>query len=602
MQVYAKRSLAAVLIVIMLLSLSMTAIGATTAQPTKYSTEKNSGQRDVVCTTLNGTGAAAYYTGGYTYDTLSKMSESELLSALRTLMTSTHRNTTSYDDCKTYSDETDCQNEDGTVLLLYTSYVASMADFDGSSPGWNREHVWPKSLGGFETSGAGADLHHIRPDNVQTNSTRGNKLYGNVTSGSQAWADSLVGTNVSGGTYSSSYFEPHDNVKGDVARICLYVYARWGGSYSKCSNIKNVFQSVDVLLEWCELDPVDTWEMGRNEVVGAIQGNRNVFIDYPEYAWLLFGKEVPDTMVTPSGMAMSSGSTGSTTCKHSTTEVIGAIGANCSDTGYTGDVYCTECDALVTKGTVISTTEHSFGEWVVTKPATVADAGERERTCEACTATQKEAIPKLDAPPCEHTETEKRNAKTASCTETGYTGDMCCTACDAVVKKGTVTLMLAHSFGEWSITKPATTAETGVRIRTCSGCSSTQTEIIPIIDPESCKHETTELREKLDATCTDIGYSGDTFCVICGTELSRGEDIPAQGHSFGEWETVTPASTESIGVMRRTCSGCEHYEENVIPRERSAKPGTVAVIAVAAGGTVSVAALVVFLIIRKRFI
>ena len=64
-----------------------------------------------------------------------------------------------------------------------------------------------------------------------------------------------------------------------------------------------------MLLEWCELDPVDTWEMGRNEVVQKIQGNRNVFIDYPELAFKLFDKEVPSDMTTPSGEAKNSAST-----------------------------------------------------------------------------------------------------------------------------------------------------------------------------------------------------------------------------------------------------------------------------------------------------
>jgi hypothetical protein len=81
------------------------------------------------------------------------------------------------------------------------------------------------------------------------------------------------------------------------------MYVRWNSDWS-CDSLTKVFESVEVLLEWCALDPVDTWEMGRNEVVGAIQGNRNVFIDYPEYAWLVFGCEVPENMTTPSGMAM----------------------------------------------------------------------------------------------------------------------------------------------------------------------------------------------------------------------------------------------------------------------------------------------------------
>ena len=276
-----------------------------THSSTIYSADANSGQRDVVCNTLDGTGSAAYYTGTYTYEDLSALESGELLVSLRTLMTDTHKTKTSYNNCRDYAVKTDCQNSDGSVSLLYTGYTAQMSDYIGSGRlGWNREHVWPQSLGGFKTSGAGSDLHHVRPDDSKTNADRGNLKYGDVSSGSDVAGSSLVGGMV-GGTRDSSYFEPLDNVKGDVARICLYVYARYGTQYDKCADITNVFQSVDVLLEWCALDPVDTWEMGRNEVVGAIQGNRNVFIDYPEYAWLIFDRKVPTNMVTPSGMAMS---------------------------------------------------------------------------------------------------------------------------------------------------------------------------------------------------------------------------------------------------------------------------------------------------------
>ena len=259
-----------------------------------YSTEYNSGTRDVLCTTLDGTGAAEYYTSSYTFDTLSQQGSSQLYQSLHTLMTNTHTYTSSYDDCHYKADRTDCQNEDGRVLLLYTSYSATMDQWNG----WNREHVWPKSLGGNNTSGGGADLHHIRPSDAGVNSSRGNKKYGNSNNGTAKYGTNPA-TGCLGGHYNSTYFEPLDNVKGDVARICLYVYVRWGSSWG-ADSITEVFQSVDVLLEWMELDPVDTWEMGRNEVVENIQGNRNVFIDYPEYAWLLFGRDVPADITTPS--------------------------------------------------------------------------------------------------------------------------------------------------------------------------------------------------------------------------------------------------------------------------------------------------------------
>ena len=394
--------------VVALLILALSLCVSVTAAPTAYSTQQNSGTRHEVCTTLDGTTAGNYYTGNYTYEALSAQLESELLTSLRTLMTKTHTHKTSYSDCRDMSVKTDCQGGDGKIVLLYTSYVVTRNDFIGSgSIGWNREHVWPKSLGGFESDGAGADLHHVRPDDVTTNAVRGNDKYGNVTSGKDVKGSSLVG-GASGGKSGGGYFEPHDNVKGDVARICLYVYVRYGGELSQCSKITNVFQSVDVLLQWCALDPVDTWEMGRNEVVGAIQGNRNVFIDYPEYAWLLFGKEIPADMTTPSGMAQATTPDEPVTpdvpdvpdvpaepCTHAETVLRHAKAATCTTEGYTGDTYCKTCDEKLSDGQIISTYEgHEFSSWID------AGAGEHHRICTVCAFLE---IKRDEAPPSDPT-------------------------------------------------------------------------------------------------------------------------------------------------------------------------------------------------------
>ena len=288
--------------IMILLIISTIAVSAFAEKKT-YSDSLNSGIRDEICLSLDGTGAESYYSGNE-YEKLSAMSDAELLAALRSLMTVTHTYKSTYAESRDLATKTDCEGENGKIVLLYTSNTVEFSDFIGSgSIGWNREHVWPKSLGGFENSGAGADLHHVRPDDVTTNAKRGNLKFGNAAGGSEVKGSTLV-SGALGGYATGTYFEPLDNVKGDVARICLYVYVRYGAELSKCSSITNVFESVDVLLEWCESDPVDTWEMGRNEVVGKIQGNRNVFIDYPEYAWLVFGREVPENMTTPSGMAM----------------------------------------------------------------------------------------------------------------------------------------------------------------------------------------------------------------------------------------------------------------------------------------------------------
>ena len=262
-------------ILIIISSLPLVANAATTS----YSKSSNSGIRDEVCTALS-PGAVSYYTGNYEYADFIELSSYDLKESLHDLMTDTHKKITKYDDCRDLVWRTDCEKGNtSNATTLYTDYAMTHSDW---SPSWNcnREHVWPQSKGGDNTSGGGADLHHIRPEKQSVNSSRGNKSFG---------------------TGSGMYLPP-DNAKGDVARIILYVYVRWGSAWG-ADSVTEVFQSVDVLLAWCALDPVDTWEMGRNEVIQDIQGNRNVFIDYPELAWQMFGKAAPASMSSPSGAA-----------------------------------------------------------------------------------------------------------------------------------------------------------------------------------------------------------------------------------------------------------------------------------------------------------
>lgn len=468
-----KRSLLAMLLVVVLVASSIVPVSAAGTQPSKYSTTNNSGTRHVVCTTLDGTSAASYYTGSYTYDRLAELSASTLLTTLRGLMTSTHSYKSTYANCRDYANRTDCENGSGTnIITIYTSYSTSHSEYNGGN-GWNREHVWPKSLGGFNQDGAGADLHHIRPSENRTNSNRGNKLYGNVSGGSNSTGN-LSG--IVGGTYST-YYEPLDNVKGDVARICLYVYARYGTEYSQCSKITNVFQSVDVLLEWCELDPVDTWEMGRNEVVGKIQGNRNVFIDYPELAWLIFDREVPTDMVTPSGEAMGNSGNGGnggnvggdTTCAHTSTEIKNKTEATCTANGYTGDTYCKSCGAKVSAGSSISAKGHTWSEWTNS-----ANGTEKERSCSTCNTKETEPLET-----CSHAYTTFTGKVQATCGTNGYSGDTKCAKCNAVLVKGQVIPATGeHAWGDMVVTTEPTESAMGVGTYTCSDCGRVKTVVI----------------------------------------------------------------------------------------------------------------------------
>ena len=430
---------ACLLAVVMLLVLVIPGTAAEVSVQHNYSKEANSGIRHEVCTTLAGTSVDTYYTGDYTFDALSEQTGDALLQTLRTLMKTTHTYQTSYDECRDLAVKTDCENGDGTTInLLYSSFVTDRKGYiNDTSKGWNREHVWPKSLGGFNTTGAGADLHHIRPTDSSLNGTRGNDFYGYATGNVKEMYGTVVTGGAHGGKKGGGYMEPLDNVKGDVARICLYVWVRYGGELSKCSAITNVFQSVDVLLEWCALDPVDTWEMGRNEVVYGIQGNRTVCIDYPELAWQVFDREVPQDVVTPSG---------SNSCEHLNTE-LADLEPTCEKDGFTGGTVCSDCGRVVEGGTVVPATGHQNVEARNQKDATCAEEGHTgDMYCVDCgeLVAGGSVIPTT-----EHLHTEIRNAWEAVCNMAGNSGDIYCTDCGQRVSYGKLIPATGkHTFGD----------------------------------------------------------------------------------------------------------------------------------------------------------
>ena len=264
----------------------------------------NTGIRDKVATSLS-SDAASYYSGSYSYSTLSSLSGSSLKSKLYTLMSSTMTKSVTYKSLTTYWPYTDAEDGKAGTVLFYS-------DEDSSS--FNREHVWPKSRGSFYQINGGCDLHHLRPANATVNSTRGNHTMGDLNHNGTAVTYS--GKTVGWLDNSTDTFEPLDNVKGDVARIYLYMYVRWQqpnlyqdvakanlpamDSDDSANDGQAVIESLDTLLNWMVEDPVDTWEMSRNDLTQDIQGNRNVFIDHPELAWKLFGKTVPSNFVYPS--------------------------------------------------------------------------------------------------------------------------------------------------------------------------------------------------------------------------------------------------------------------------------------------------------------
>lgn len=271
---------------------STTPTGYDSADDVKYVTSGgytvNWGAREETCTFLSSR-ATAFYTGNNTFEVLSQKSggstqsnapQSALYSSLKSFMTSKHSYINGYSANNNLLKYTDCVSSNYSNISSFYSGTVLSGTWD-SAKTWNKEHTWPNSKG-LEGSDED-DIMMIRPTSVSENSNRGNTAYGE----------------------SSSYYDPNGlgaNVRGDCARIVLYTYTRWGNT-SYMWGKSGVMESLEILLKWMEEDPVDTWEMGRNDAVQSITGTRNVFVDYPEFAWLLFGKSAPTDMPTPSGIA-----------------------------------------------------------------------------------------------------------------------------------------------------------------------------------------------------------------------------------------------------------------------------------------------------------
>ena len=262
----------------------------------------------------------ATYKASY-YDSVVGKEGDALLEGLATLSNTKHRYYTRYDEiwgATCYSDA-DPQNPTTNIIDFYTQKSISNA-YDTST--WNREHVWCQinsdGLYGTvtaSTQNAGTDIHHIRPSIDNINSSRGDSYYGEVVGGKARYY-SFKNDSVSNATSSDTLygylngeqgprgtFEPLDNVKGDAARIIMYMYMHYSNEVSanskitggtlKITNIIYTSEGTnqaawDLLLEWNELDPVDELEENRNNYCASVTGLRNPFIDHPEFATIIW--------------------------------------------------------------------------------------------------------------------------------------------------------------------------------------------------------------------------------------------------------------------------------------------------------------------------
>ncbi len=189
--------------------------------------------------------------------------------------------------------QTDLDPADPSKVLLIYGWNDSDSDITndrsrdkdqngGGSGVWNREHTYPKSLGNpnLGTTGVGADAHNLRPCDAQRNSSRSNRKFEN-------------GSGNSGATAAGNWY-PGDEWKGDVARMIMYMYLRYGSQtlpsgVAVGSSVPSDSNMLTLFLEWNAEDPVSDLEIQRNPILQGLQGNRNPFIDNPAFATQIWG-------------------------------------------------------------------------------------------------------------------------------------------------------------------------------------------------------------------------------------------------------------------------------------------------------------------------
>ncbi|MBB1338157.1 endonuclease [Pseudoalteromonas sp. SR44-2] len=195
------------------------------------------------------------------------------------------------------------EKPNGSDSYNYTAVSDQCGNYSGEGGCYNREHSFPKSWFGGTIEPMNSDVHHIYATDGYVNSKRSNFPFGEVASASFTSTNgSKLGSAASSLNYSGTVFEPIDEFKGDFARAYFYMATRyenvigtWQTKTTSSNAVLNgssnqVFESwvVAMLLNWHNSDPVSQMEIDRNQAAFEFQGNRNPYIDHPEFVEMIW--------------------------------------------------------------------------------------------------------------------------------------------------------------------------------------------------------------------------------------------------------------------------------------------------------------------------
>ena len=277
------------------------------------------------------------------------------------------------------------------------------------------------------------------------------------------------------------------------------------------------------------------------------------------------------------------------TCEHKHTETV-KTAATCTKDGLEV-VTCKDCKEVISS-TVLKSTGHKYGDWIVDKAVTCTEDGEEYRECSVCHNKITQKIEHKG-----HVAGTPEVTKEPTCTKEG-TRITKCTVCSEVLKTETLAKK-EHSWGEWKTTVEPTCQKDGKKESVCSVCGETKSEVIPkseeyhkytdytVTKQATCKEEGTltaycTICHKLitksipktdkhvagtptvekEATCTEAGKKV-TRCTVCGAVLEE-EVIPATGHTYDDGVVTKKATCTEAGVKTYTCTKCHDTKTETI--------------------------------------
>ena len=264
-------------------------------------------------------------------------------------------------------------------------------------------------------------------------------------------------------------------------------------------------------------------------------------------------------------------------------EQKGAVQPTCTDAGHEDDTYCLGCGQKIADGKVLPALGHDFSllkhdetsHWNVcsrcdeTANKQAHSGGEatcsKRAVCSVCAAEYGE----LDS--SRHLHTELRSVVQPTETTEGYTGDLWCVDCNTIIESGKTLPKLSHKLTYHDKIEATCIAEGSVAYWSCSnpecagkyyaddqGTQILETIVLPV-NPDNHVGET-ELRGAVAASCTQAGYTGDFCCTACDGVITKGSEIAATGHQYGELISEEPASCELTGMKAHyQCVVCKAY-------------------------------------------